>query len=307
MPLERVHEVLRRHLKNGIELEHWLEKADATYTGTRLEICLAIDLDMGLISPADVDKIIASLPSMETDVGQHFSQGIELHPEKARLRGMKSRKYNSPDSDVYVRILQLTSFVTHYLTDFEYGLDLSDLQEVQETFLPHNLLDRAAGSSLGYVRNYWTGRNDIVWVAPYSDILSAAENHRDRAAGALNDALGLGFAVAGDNVPFLIAVKYPSNSEIKCSKPNSFVADWSTSEGYYLSSAHPEEWGMTQSCTGELPGQRERVHDGFHGLDDQFVGFSIGSIDNIVGNLPRIIAEGLRRLDGCTGAVPGAT
>src|SRR5258708_39397109 len=99
---------------------------------------------------------------------------------------MKARPYDPPDSDVYTRILQIASYVTHYLTDFEYSLDDTDLGEAQEEFFPDHLLKTDGGVPLAYVRNYWTGRSDIAWVTTYSEVLITARGHLRRMGGALN-------------------------------------------------------------------------------------------------------------------------
>jgi len=294
----KVHDILLKHLKSH-KLDDWLPKAKETYEGQRLAICLAIDLEMGTVAATDVDLILESFTAKEPDVCQHFFQAVDRHPDRARLRGLKSRSYDPPDGDTYTRVLQLASYVTHYLADFEYSLDLTDLAEVQEEFFPDDLLKTDGGVPLGYVRNYWTGRNDITWVTAYSEVLGTARRDPERMAGALNDALGLGFSIHGDSIPVLVAVKYPARCDIKCRKPNSFVADWSTPAGYYLSSGEVDDWGMTESCTGDFSGQRERIHDGFRGLSDQFVGYLVGPIDDIVGDFPRLIEQGLRRLEAC--------
>jgi hypothetical protein len=295
LTFERVRGVLLRHLKNTLAFDDWFRKAQTTYTGKRLAICLAIDLELRLISASDVDSIIDLLPRDEADVGLHFSQTVDSHPEKSRLHGCESRPYDSPDDDAYVRVLQLTSFVTHYLADFEYGLDLADLEEVKEVFFTSNLLESEGGAPLGYVRRYWTGRSDIVWVSTYSELLNTAKRAPGRMGGAVNDALGLGSV---DGNP-LVAVKYPLAYPVKCSKPNSFVANWIATEGYYLSSGQFDEWGLTESCTGDFAGQRERIHDGFHDLSDDFEGFLVGGVDQIVGDFSRVIDQGMIRLETC--------
>lgn len=297
MAFEIAREILLGHLEHGHGLDRWIHGLSRTETGQRLAICLAIDLQTGAISARDIDPIVTSLPDATTDVVSHFSTTLDRHPDKERLREGKSLTVEAlPDHDFYVRVLQITSYVTHYLKSFEYSLDLTDLNEVQDVFFSKSLFDPAGGSQVSYVKDYWKGRNDTVWVTRFSELQRAAGSGGPHSGAAVNDALGLGFPVAGDNIPVLVAVRYPAEFGVPCLKPTTFVADWTTSAGYYLSDASRSGWGKTQSCTGQIEGVHERVHESFPGLSKEFAAYYIGPVSSFVASFANFLVESTSRL-----------
>ncbi len=237
MTFDAVRDTLSKHLGDSTTFQEWFARTTSTLKGQRLAICLAIELETGSVLATDVSAIIKPMCLTAGDIGGSFVAAVDAHPETKRLR------FVSPQTaligDRYVRVLQLSSFVNRYLSlDFEYSLDFTDLDEVRQSFFPIGLLDPDDGDPLDYVRSYWSGKYDVVWVAPLAEVMAAAQDGVSCPACAVNDALGLGFH-GTPTPPFLVAVKYPPNCMLNCGKPTVYVADWNSDEAYYLSSSTP--------------------------------------------------------------------
>lgn len=247
-----------------------VKAAEQSPDGQRLIICLLIDL-VGETLPIDVAARLMTLPDDTQDVPLEVGSLIENTPNRDEL-ACSSLPPDTTSRPRYVRVMELSSFITHYAGVGRYlTLNAEDVARVRNEYFAD-----PPARQLGDISVTWSGYNGTVWVMHDDDYREITRpERRSEAATDLNNRLGLGhvYGAGANGQPELVAVRYPSSFEdtfsVECRQPTTCDARWVT-PNFYLSFMKLDNWGRTVACSGSEAELRERVHPMLRRLTDGF-------------------------------------
>ncbi len=267
----------------------WLEQAKLTVHGQRLAVSLAIDVGSEALDSSLAARHFDLLPEAVADAERGFSSIQDRSCGFASTFSASSPEGSHP----YMRILEFGAFIFYYLQGGAGTLDEVSVEDARIKYL-----DRPDGCPLGQITEWWSGSRDTVWITSSADVQSVQSQHTGPDfALALMDALGLtcphGVGTNGDFD--LVSVTYPLASPIRCWQPTTFDSAW-TGPGFYISHGKDDNWGRTQSCSGERPCMKERIHKKFEGLTDDFLLRPVGQTGKPPADERKLLDNAYQRL-----------
>jgi hypothetical protein len=285
--LSPVFDLMADHAKGA----RWLEEAKVTNNGQRLAVCLAIDIASGALDRTLAASILDRLQSGAKDAEANFAS---IQGESTSFTSSFSARVPST-SIPYVRVLELGDFILYYLPATAETLDEVSVERVRLKYLSD-----PEGYSLGEITAWWSGSRDTVWITSSEDVEWLKQQYpAGEFASTLMDALGLTFSHGvGSGGKFeLVAVTYPTDAPVACWQPTALDSGWARGGGFYLSYVKQDNWGRTQSCSGDLPSIRERIHKKFQGLTDDFYLRGIGNTGKPPADEVKLLQAAYERLD----------
>lgn len=262
--------------KQAQSFKSWLRKLEKNPQGRILAASMAIDLVSGALEADDLASVFKDMDPAEEPASVAFAKALDEEPYSSRF--VCCSRFPEPPDDatphLYVRILEMDSFITYYLAPtYGYSQAQDDRVEIYNSFLKEGF----DFTKLDDLDVEWTGERGRVWVLPRANFESIIKNHAADAATVLNDALGLGYSKGGgpSGKPEFVAVFYPEKFPEKCRQPTFADAQWRR-RGFYLSNGKDDAWGRTHSCSGLREPVPERVHRGVPKFSGE--GFSVNRI-----------------------------
>jgi len=252
---------------------------------------MLIDIEGGSVAAETIVPLLRSIVSSEDPVIA-FGLAISGASNRSELT-CASPPCSSDSTERYVRVMELSSFITYYAgVSRNLTLAVDDVARVR-----HEYFSTPPAVGLGDIVTVWSGYNAVVWVLSHDDFHEIVSFAGDNAATVLNDRLGLGYTMgtAEGNRPEIIAVEYPHDSGCEFMQPTTLDAQW-VSPNFYVSFASPEHWGKTHPCSGLGAGVRERIHRMLPALTNDFLIRHIGIAEIPSFNHKSLLAEAYTRL-----------
>lgn len=275
---------LRSHVKNKTQFDKWLKALLNDEQGRVLGYNLYIDLNSEALNQKLVGKVIDRMDISHRDARERFCMSIEDERYQSEYICQHPHPAPSLDGDRYIRILPLEDMIEYYFRD-PLGLSSSSTYASKSKVLKkffHPKRDRRKG--LGLIESTWRGRMLNVWVTSKQGLDELRQRTSKREfADQVGNRLGFDNLVIGD---ILVGIVYPINF-------NHLVAYIPTTLDAHVGchffvpfAAAGVDWGL--SCCLNLDSRpkhdpdsycfKERVHEFFEGLTDEFEGEIIGSI-----------------------------
>lgn len=283
-------------MRNEVRGKVWVSKLERCEEGSRLGVCIAIDVLSGALEPQVFADILERVDENKANARHAFAEVVGDPPDP---RLICASRFNIPalgGADVYVRLLELGAFIDFYVGPVYHksSLDPEDVNDVRTDFFTGDATEHWPDITVE-----WSGRFPRVFVTALDELESLLAGVPDGERGAVaNDAFGFGLeeGVGEDNKPEFVAVRYTDSAGAEFYQPTTFDVSWVDAGGYYLSFGDEDKWGRTQSCSG-LGGQvRERIHRGFTDSLSRYKGLYIGVASVPAADRNELLEEGYRRL-----------
>ena len=255
-----------------------------------LGLCLAIDLASGSLAPSTVAEVLKNIDAPSGEACHDFVTAIARHGDCRFCSRQKSRP--GPD-DFYVRVMGLYEFFAYSYKDAS-GASWSE-EDINEL---RSELKSPSGRPLGDVDKGFSGAGGTNWICDCREIeeeIGPRGSFGIGAGTALADCLGLPEkkSFAAGNPPEIILVTYPPFVDLDLWKPTTLDGFWVG--GFFLSSNRTDGWGLTQSCSGSASAKKERIHKAFSSLKNDFLGWYVGPMGDIVSDRDALHAKGAER------------
>jgi hypothetical protein len=280
------------------EVERWIDGLDLSPDSKRLAISLAIDLAVGAYDDNTKNLLGQVLDAVDYSVAERsieFGRRLLKHPRRKELYCASLFSMSKAAED-YVSVIHLVKFIAYAGFAFGYVDSSEDKALIRRRY--------KRGYQPRPLRGYgiwWTGEEQIVWITSARRFNEKWQPSDEELASQVKDALGLPTpGYVKDGVPLeYVAVHYPPGFTPPAHQPTALDAWWADSGQWYLSTGKLDAWGRTQSISGTLESQLERVHRAFQlervGPDYKLWYLGTASVNQ--GNLDRVIQVGLDLVD----------
>jgi hypothetical protein len=286
------------HSRAAGRVSNWIDALQSTIDHSLIASCIGVDLLSGAVEAERFARVLDEVNPSIKDPCTAFDDALDRSPD--RSYHVCSSKHPRPpiaDGDYYVRVLTIAEFITYYAGPvYGFTLDAADVAEVRRRFLG----SASPTTTLEDIDRWWEGSLPSVWVTAESDIKKVITTSGSATEPtALLDALGLPgkAALPGERIEVL-TIQYPVGFDrnIPCRQPSTLDTRWQLPVGFYISYKRLDGWGRTQSCTGLIPGIRERVHSHFKGLTSAYCLSSLGFADDPARDRLALQSEAERRV-----------
>jgi hypothetical protein len=280
------------------EVELWFDSLNSSLDAQRLAISLAIDLVAGAYHDETkilLAQVLDTLDYFAAEKNIEFGRRLMECPRRKELYCASLFSTDeAPES--YVSVIHLVKFIDRAGSAFGYANTTEDKALIRRRY--------RRGFQARALRGYgtwWTGEEQIVWVTCADRFKKKWQLSDTDLASEVMDALGLPTpGYVQDGVPLeYVAVLYPPQFDRLAHQPTTLDAWWSDPGHWYLSTGNLDKWGRTQSLSGRVESQLERVHWAFL-LEQIGAGYGLwylGAAAIHRGDLARVILGGLDLVD----------
>jgi hypothetical protein len=295
---ENVKDYLLKHFVPELSLatqeltRAWIDATGPADESDLLATNMAIDLKSGSLLSSHFEPIFKEIIYPFNSPRKAFDLAIEHCSTNIVLRMQCRHKTENTEvpQPTYVNVLDLTSFLQHYIIPSHPDLTPDDLERAKFRFFGDT---SDAGTpddySLEEVTGTFAGPDGLVWVGPDAIYRQRTNDLDHNAATLLHNILGLG-TCRGE----MVYIRYPPGFKPKdCVQPTSL--DHRHAGGCYLSASEGDFWGRTHCRAGSGDPVPERIHGQLVGLSVEFVARLLARPEVVPRNVDALRAESLRR------------
>lgn len=260
------------------QFNDWLNKLAADRLGAVLGYNLYIDLKNNCLDDALVIDVINRMVTSHSHPRDCFCVCLEDEAQQLRYICKHARREQSLEGDRYIKISSLDSMIEHY---FMHALGLPNATSLEsQTQVLDLFFEPPDGEKmgLGIIEGTIRGRMKNVWVTSKNEL----DELRDATpptefANIVRDRLG--FDELNDGK--LVGIVYPIDfNRAKAYVPTTLDAH-SGCHFFISFVSGTNDWGLTCGLSSTAIGLKERVHEAFDGLTDEFESEMIGDITKL--------------------------
>jgi hypothetical protein len=262
-----------------VELAQWLDELFDDELGRVLGLGLYIDVKSTALDSSLVAKVIDRMLPTAGEARDRFCRATEdtTHQTEYICKHLRGRQ--PLNGDRYIRILPLEAMIEFY---FRFAMSLpSPSSYASQNKVLKKFFDpvRTKRRGLGVIKRTWRGRLLNVWVTSKNDLDALREKTAvDKFADMVGISLGFDGLLKGNK---LVGIVYPVDPDLVAGYiPTTLDAHLNCRFFVPFADAN-SDWGLTcclHNLERHLHGLKERVHEAFDGLTNEFQGEIIGDI-----------------------------
>jgi hypothetical protein len=292
------------HVQDRAQFDKWLDALFDDDRGSVLGFNIYIDLKSNALEQELVIQVIDRMAASHSNARDSFCLSVEDERYQPQYVCKHSHGSQPLDEDRYVRIMPLDDMIEYY---FRYAMTLpsssnyaSQNKVLRQFFNPN--IDRRKG--LGLIAKTWRGRMYNVWVTSKREMDELRSiTSKNSFADEVGERLGFDQLIAGDK---LLGIIYPVNLDhLETYIPTTLDAH--NGCNFFVPFASGDvDWGLScclnlnsrQKNDPDIYGFKERVHESFEGLTDEFEGEIIGDVtESAAPDLNHLFHVARRRAD----------